>query len=181
VVDAGLATPPPPLGTDLVDTRQVKVRANTASGQYEIVPGTMVASSPWLIWFNTVYNAEKDENAGGGGMVSVTPVAGHVQFNLDLATNFTVTMDGTVTNFDPPFTSSGSLTDGDDLYLFILQDATGLHPLPVFSTAAGGWTSDTQAKVNYVPTASTATILHFKRLNGVWIIVGVNNTEMKLS
>lgn len=50
---------PPPLSTDLVDTRSVRFRTSPVTGQPEIVPGSLTASSPWLIWFNTNFTSQQ--------------------------------------------------------------------------------------------------------------------------
>lgn len=51
---AAIIVTPPPLSTDLIDTRAVRFRqSSTLPGQMEIVPGSLTASAPWLIWFNS--------------------------------------------------------------------------------------------------------------------------------
>lgn len=52
---SGIGVTPPPLSTDLVDPRAVKFTINPATGLPSIVPGSMVAAPPWLIWFNSQF------------------------------------------------------------------------------------------------------------------------------
>ncbi len=49
---------PPPLSTDLIDTRAIRFQPNQTTGQMEVVPGSLVASAPWLIWFNTNFASQ---------------------------------------------------------------------------------------------------------------------------
>lgn len=50
---------PPPLSTDLIDTRAIRFRTSAATGESEVVPGTLTASAPWLIWFNTNFVSQQ--------------------------------------------------------------------------------------------------------------------------
>lgn len=58
---------PPPLSTDLIDTRAIRFRTSAVTGQPEITPGTLTASAPWLIWFNT--NFVTQQSSGGSDVL----------------------------------------------------------------------------------------------------------------
>ncbi len=57
---AVIGATPPPLSTDLIDTRAIRFKPSAVTGQMEVVPGTLVASAPWLIWFNTNFVSQTD-------------------------------------------------------------------------------------------------------------------------
>jgi hypothetical protein len=103
------------------------------------------------------------------GLVPVPVSAGNALIDLANGLNQELTLDGTTITVVAPIFTGGVLAEGSWFTLYLRQQAPGNHALPVFTNAAGAFSSNVAKVIIYTPDAGTDSPVTFTFRGGYWI------------
>lgn len=117
-------------------------------------------------------------NAGLFGLFTITPAAGHAA--IDIAANgagtttfnFKLVVNGTPVIVDDPKWTGGTLVAGIKVWLYVIQDATGSRPKPVFVAHSGlvnGFSADIIGQ-EISPDANLYTGYQMTFMGTIWVL-----------
>lgn len=119
-------------------------------------------------------------NAGLFGLKVVTPSGGNA--TIDIAAlgagttcfKFKLTLNGSAVTILAPIWTGGTIVAGIEIWIYVVQDATGNRAKPVFTGGAGGFATDIIAW-EPDPTHDTMTAYQLNYMGTRWTMDAVRN------